>query len=323
MKNSDLYYLINRMLLSTQAASLSCIPFIGKGKERDADAVAVKSMRAILNNTNFSATISIGEGERDKAPMLFIGEKLGLQSPIIDPTIEIAVDPLEGTTICAHDAPGSLSVIAFSQSGSILKSPDIYMDKLAISPDIPPNTVHISQMLKENIKAIADVKSCPTNEVRVCILNRPRHEEIIDQARSVDARVKLISDGDIAAVLSVINGDCDLYAGIGGAPEGILSASAISSLGGEFQGRLVFKDDEEIKRAASMGITDVDKIYFHNELVKEDSVFIATGVTDGSMLKGAYKTSRHYITESLIITPGQSQKIQSKILLSELANILK
>lgn len=284
------------LLKATQNASIACFPFIGKGNEKLADKAAVDAMRKALNNLPFKAKIVIGEGERDEAPMLFIGEELGAKtSSLIE--YDIAVDPLEGTTLCAKSMPGSLSVMAATKTGGLLKAPDVYMDKIAC----PYQVVDLDNSLETNLTNIAAIKNCSINELSVIILDRPRHQEIMEQAYKAGAKVKLITDGDIAAVIEVALKKADLYVGIGGAPEGVLAAAALKTLGGTLQGRLVFRNEKEKERAQSFGIKDLNKKYNLHDLVSQDVVFCATGITSGSILEGVRMQDSNWVTHSLVL----------------------
>lgn len=285
---------------ATEAAAIACYDFIGKGNEKLADKAAVDAMRKVFNQTKFSAKIVIGEGERDEAPMLYIGEEVGLLKQ--QPQYDIAVDPLEGTTICAKNMPGSLSVMAISESGGLLHAPDVYMDKIASYISAKEQVIDLDESIATNLKNIALYKKSAIDELSVIILDRPRHQDIIAKVREIGARVTLISDGDIAAVLAVAMKQADLYLGIGGAPEGVLAAAALKTLGGQMMGRLIFKDDFEKEKAKKIGITDLNKKYSLDDLVSKDVIFCATGVTTGSLLKGVEKIGDSWKTDSLILS---------------------
>jgi fructose-1,6-bisphosphatase II / sedoheptulose-1,7-bisphosphatase len=298
---------------ATQCAALACYDFIGKGREKLADQAAVDAMRKCFNDMALSAKIVIGEGERDEAPMLYIGEKVGLLSS--EPAkFDIAVDPLEGTTICARNMPGSLSVMAISENDSMLNAPDVYMDKIASYIPFKYEAVDLDQSIADNLRNIALYKKSPIDELEVIVLNRARHEETIAKIREAGARITLIEDGDIAAVIAVAMKKADLYLGIGGAPEGVLAAAALKTLGGQMSGRLSFYSEAERNRAIALGITDFQKKYYLDDLVKKDVIFCATGVTSGSLLKGVVKKENFAITESLILSSynRQSLKIRSE-----------
>ena len=291
------------LIKSTQNAAINCYDHIGRGNEKLADKAAVDAMRQALNQMNFKAKIVIGEGERDQAPMLYIGEEVGaLREALAEAQFDIAVDPLEGTTICASELPGSLAVLAISEQGSMLHAPDVYMDKIASSIPSKNQVIDLDESIANNLKNIAQYKKANISDLKVIILNRPRHQEIIAQTRAAGARVKLIDDGDIAAVLAVAMDKADLYLGIGGAPEGVLAAAALKTLGGQMMGRLIFKDEFEKNKATKLGITDLNKKYHLYDLVKKDAIFCATGVTSGPLLNGIVKTSKAWQTDSLILS---------------------
>lgn len=270
----------------TEAASLASARWMGRGDEKAADAAAVDAMRKAFDVVHMDGTVVIGEGERDEAPMLYIGEKVG--SNVKDaPALDIALDPLEGTTICATGGPGAISVIAVAEKGKFLHAPDTYMDKIACGP-AAKGKIDIDKSATENIRAVADALRKPVSDLTVVILNRPRHEALIAEARKTGARINLIGDGDVSAAVAAAWPDSgiDLLLGIGGAPEGVISAAAMQCLGGDFQGRLKFRNQEERDRAKRMGVTDLDKKFTIDELASGSVMFIATGVTDGALLKG-------------------------------------
>lgn len=284
----------------TEAAALACYPWIGMGREKDADQAAVNAMRESLNGLTIDGTVVIGEGERDKAPMLYIGEKVGTGH---GPQIDIALDPLEGTTICATGGPNSLAVMAMAERGGFLHAPDVYMDKIAVGGGLPDNVVDLDASPKENLANLAKAKGCAVSDLMVVILDRTRHEELIAKTREAGARIQLIKDGDVAGVIATSRSgtNVDMYCGTGGAPEGVLAAAALRCIGGQFQGRLLFKDEEEKARATRMGVTDLSKKYKMEELAKGDVMFAATGVTDGSMLQGVHHTANGATTHSIIM----------------------
>lgn len=349
------------ILKATEAAAISCYDFIGKGDEKLADKAAVDAMRSAFNNINFKAKIVIGEGERDKAPMLYIGEEVGkLANSAIDKRLlaelasarrfegdskhrtgmykgvhedssiestyklpaevelckdsvqyDIAVDPLEGTTICAKAMPGSLSVLSITESGGMLHAPDVYMDKIASNTPPHAEIIDLDESIKTNLQNLAKYKKCSVNDLKIIILDRPRHSEIISKIRELGARIHLISDGDIAAVISVALNQADLYLGIGGAPEGVLAASALKTLGGQFMGRLICNSQDEINNAQKLGITDLNKKYHLSDLVSKDSIFCATGVTSGKLLKGIKKiTDSKFLSHSLVLSSKEKEKIE-------------
>ncbi len=284
----------------TEAAALAASHWIGKGKEKEADQVAVNAMRDALNGLTINGTVVIGEGERDKAPMLYIGEKVGTGQ---GPSIDIALDPLEGTTICATGGPNSLAVVAMAEKGGFLHAPDVYMDKIAVGGGLPDGVVSLDASIEENLKNLAKAKQCDISDLMVMILERDRHEELIAKTREAGARIQLISDGDVAGVIATSEPDTgvDMYVGIGGAPEGVLAAAALRCIGGQMQGKLLFKDDEQRERATRMGVSDLNKIYSLTELAKGDVMFAATGVTNGSMLDGVKRWQGGASTHSIIM----------------------
>ncbi len=282
----------------TEAAALAASHWIGLGEEKEADAAAVNAMREALNGLTIDGTVVIGEGERDKAPMLYIGEKVGTGE---GPAIDIALDPLEGTTICATAGPNSLAVMAMAEKGGFLHAPDVYMDKIAVGGGLPEGVVDLDASPIENLKSLASAKGCDVSDLTVVILERDRHADLIAKTREAGARIQLIRDGDVAGVIATVRAGVDLYCGIGGAPEGVLAAAALRCIGGQFQGRLIFNDDEQRERAQRMGISDFDKKYSLNELAKGDVMFSATGVTDGSMLKGVERFKSGAKTHSMIM----------------------
>ena len=284
----------------TEAAALACSHWIGRGKEKDADQAAVNAMRQALNTLQIDGTVVIGEGERDKAPMLYIGEKVGTGE---GPAIDIALDPLEGTTICATGGPNSLAVLAMAERGGFLHAPDVYMDKIAVGGGLPDNVVDLDASPKQNLASLAKAKGCEVSDLMVVILDRSRHEELIAKTREAGARIQLIKDGDVAGVIATSRAGTgvDMYCGIGGAPEGVLAAAALRCIGGQFQGRLIFNDEDEKARATRMGVTDLTKKYTLHELASGDVMFAATGVTDGSMLQGVKRTQGAATTHSIIM----------------------
>lgn len=286
----------------TEAAALASFAWMGKGREKDADAAAVKAMREALNGLAIDGTVVIGEGERDKAPMLYIGEKVG-NAPGVGPAVDIALDPLEGTTICAKGGVNSLAVIAIAEKGGFLHAPDVYMQKIAVGGGLPEGVVTLDDKPATNLKNLAKAKKCEISDLVVVILERDRHADIIAGVREAGARIQLIADGDVAGVIATARQGTgiDMYMGIGGAPEGVLAAAALRSIGGQMQGRLLFSAQEEKDRAKRMGIEDLNKVYTMNELAKGDVMFAATGVTDGSMLKGVRRFPGGAHTHSIIM----------------------
>ena len=294
--------LVLEMVRVTEAAAVAASKWIGRGDEDAADAAAVEAMREALNELPFDGTVVIGEGERDEAPMLYIGEKVG-SAQGTGPKINIALDPLEGTTLTAKAGPNALCVLTISEEGGLLNAPDTYMEKMAIGSGYPDGTIDLSKSVSENVRSIAEAKGVPADEIIACVLDRPRHDAIIEELRSLGCGVKLISDGDVAGVIAVTDPDTsiDLYVGTGGAPEGVLAASALRCVGGQMQGRLVFRNDDEIARARRWGIEDLDRIYTLEEMAKSDCIFAATGVTDGSLLQGVHRRANCITTESIVM----------------------
>ena len=283
----------------TEAAVLAASRLMGRGDERAADQAAVNAMREALNALNISGTVVIGEGERDEAPMLYIGEEVGSGGPPID----IALDPLEGTTITAKGGQNALAVIAMAESGGFLNSPDVYMDKIAVGGGLPDDIVDLDEDAAINLKHLAKAKKVDVEDLVVCVLDRPRHNEVIAKVREAGARIMLIGDGDVSGVIATSRPDSgvDIYMGIGGAPEGVLAAAALRCIGGQFQGRLVFRNDDERGRARRCGITELDRKYTLHELAGGDVMFAATGVTDGSMLRGVRRYSGGAMTHSMVM----------------------
>ncbi|AOW23102.1 class II fructose-bisphosphatase [Sphingomonas melonis] len=292
--------LVLEMVRVTEAAAIAASTLTGRGDEKAADAAAVEAMRAALNDLDIDGTVVIGEGERDEAPMLFIGEKVGSGN---GPAIDIALDPLEGTTICAKAGPNSLAVLAIAEAGGLLNAPDVYMDKIAVGPGLPAGVIDLDKSPTENIKAIAAAKGVAPNEIIACVLDRPRHEALIAELRSLGVGVMLIGDGDVAGVIATADPDTtiDVYMGSGGAPEGVLACAALRCVGGQFKGRLLFRNDDERARARKWGIADLDKQYDLEELAKGDCIFAATGVTDGSLLEGVKRRKGKMTTESVVM----------------------
>ncbi|MDB5667635.1 MAG: glpX [Alphaproteobacteria bacterium] len=296
--------LVLEMVRVTEAAAVAASHLIGRGDEKAADHAAVEAMREALNQLDFDGTVVIGEGERDEAPMLFIGERVGARRD--DPTaahIDIALDPLEGTTITAKAGPNALAVLAIAEQGCLLNAPDVYMDKLAIGPGYPEGTIDLDKSASDNVRAIAAAKGVQPNEIVACVLDRTRHAELIAELRGLGCGINLIPDGDVAGVIAVTDPDTgiDVYMGQGGAPEGVLAAAALRCVGGQFQGRLVFRNDDERARAARWGVQDLDRIYQLNDLAKGDVIFAATGVTDGSLLEGVKRRGGCVTTESVVM----------------------
>ncbi|MFC4291172.1 class II fructose-bisphosphatase [Sphingorhabdus arenilitoris] len=295
--------LVLEMVRVTEAAALSAAKLIGRGDEKAADAAAVEAMRGALNELYMDGTVVIGEGERDEAPMLYIGEKVGAAIGK-GPKIDIALDPLEGTTITAKAGPNALAVLAVAEEGNLLNAPDVYMEKIAVGPGYSKGVISLEKSVTENVTAVAKEKGVAPGDLIVCVLDRPRHEKIISELRQIGCGIMLIPDGDVAGVIATSDPDTtvDMYMGTGGAPEGVLAAAAMRCVGGQFQGRLLFRNDDERMRAKKWGVEDLDKIYDLEELAKGDCIFAATGVTHGSLLEGV-KTLRdgRTTTESVVM----------------------
>jgi fructose-1,6-bisphosphatase II / sedoheptulose-1,7-bisphosphatase len=270
----------------SEAAALASYKLVGRGDEKAADQAAVNAMRDQLNLLDIRGVVVIGEGERDEAPMLYIGEEVGSGN---GPEVDIALDPLEGTTLTAKDMPNALTVIAMAPRGTLLHAPDVYMDKLAIGPGFPKDVVSLEMSPSERVAALAGARGCKPEDISVCVLERPRHDDMIAELRSTKAAIRLITDGDVAGVMHTAEAErtgIDMYMGSGGAPEGVLAAAALKCMGGQMWGRLTFRNDDERGRAAKAGITDLDRVYSRDEMVTADVIFAATGVTDGNILAG-------------------------------------
>jgi len=283
----------------TEAAALAASKLMGRGDEKAADQAAVDAMRRALNGLPIDGTIVIGEGERDEAPMLYIGEKVGSGGPKID----IALDPLEGTTITAKGGPNALAVIAMAEEGGFLNAPDTYMDKIAVGNGLPEGVVDLDFSVTENLTNLAKARKVEISDLVACVLDRPRHAELIAKIREAGARIMLISDGDVSGVIATSDPDSgvDIYIGSGGAPEGVLAAAALRSIGGQMQGRLIFRNEDEKTRAKRLGITDFSRKYGLLDLAKGNVMFAATGVTSGSMLKGVRRFRGGAETHSLVM----------------------
>jgi fructose-1,6-bisphosphatase II / sedoheptulose-1,7-bisphosphatase len=283
----------------TEAAALAASAWMGRGNEKAADQAAVDAMRTALNSLSIDGTVVIGEGERDEAPMLYIGEKVGRGGPKID----IALDPLEGTTITAKGAPNALAVIAMADHGHFLNAPDVYMDKIAVGGGLPEGIVDLDEGPVKNLKALAKAKKVDIGDIVACILDRPRHAELIAKTREAGARIMLISDGDVSGVIATSkpSSGVDIYMGSGGAPEGVLAAAALRCIGGQMQARLLFRNDDEKGRAAKLGIKDLNRKYSMLDLARGDVMFAATGVTDGSMVRGVRRVGNSILTSSLVM----------------------
>lgn len=294
----------------TERAAVAAARLRGGGDEKAADQAAVDAMRKELNRLNIDGTVVIGEGERDEAPMLYIGEQVGNKN---GPSVDIALDPLEGTTICAKNLPNALAVIAIAEKGNLLYAPDVYMQKIAIGPGYPAGLIDIDATATDNIQALAKAKGVKPNEISVCIMDRPRHAALIEEVRSMGAAIRLIGDGDVAAIIHTTDPELtgiDIYMGIGGAPEGVLAAAALRCTGGQMKGRLILDTDEKIQRAAKMGVSEPKKVYDLSEMARGDVLFSATGVTDGNMLAGV-KYSKAYIETDTIVMRSHTGTIRN------------
>lgn len=285
----------------SEAAALASAKLVGRGDEKAADQAAVDAMRTQLNMLDIAGRVVIGEGERDEAPMLYIGEEVGTGK---GPEVDIALDPLEGTTLTAKDFPNALTVIAMAPRGTMLHAPDVYMDKLAIGPGFAVDVVTLDMTPAERVRALAAAKGCDPSDITVCVLERPRHDDMIADIRSTGAAIRLIMDGDVAGVIHCAEPELtgiDMYMGSGGAPEGVLAAAALKCMGGQIYGRLLFRNDDEVARARRAGITDLDKIYSRDEMITGDVIFSATGVTDGSIVKGIRSEPGWVTTDTLLM----------------------
>jgi fructose-1,6-bisphosphatase II / sedoheptulose-1,7-bisphosphatase len=301
--------LVLEMVRVTEAAAIAASTMIGRGDEKAADAAAVEAMRAALNTLDIDGTVVIGEGERDEAPMLYIGEKVGTGNGA---SIDIALDPLEGTTITAKAGPNALAVLAIAEKGCLLNAPDVYMDKLAVGPGYPEGVIDLDKSPAENVRAVAAAKGVQPNEIIACVLDRPRHEKIIAELRQVSCGIMLIPDGDVAGVIATTDPDTtiDIYMGSGGAPEGVLAAAALRCVGGQFKGRLLFRNDDERARARKWGIDDLDRVYDLTDLAKGDCIFAATGVTDGSLLDGVKRLKGGCMTTESVVMRASSGTVR-------------
>ncbi len=285
----------------TERAAVAAARLRGRGDEKAADQAAVDAMRRELNKLPINGIVRIGEGERDEAPMLFIGEEVGNKK---GPAVDIAVDPLEGTTLCAKNMPGSIAVMAMALGGTLLNAPDVYMDKIAVGPGYPKGIIDLDAAPADNIHALAKAKGVKPNEITALIMDRPRHAELIKAVRETGASVALITDGDVAGVIHTTEPDetgIDIYLGIGGAPEGVLAAAALRCIGGQMQGRLILDTDEKRARAAKMGVKDPNKKYDMSEMVRGDCLVSATGVTTGSMLRGVEFKGERIFTHTVVM----------------------
>jgi fructose-1,6-bisphosphatase II / sedoheptulose-1,7-bisphosphatase len=293
----------------TERAAVAAARLRGRGDEKAADQAAVDAMRAELNRLPIRGTVVIGEGERDEAPMLYIGEQVGTGD---GPEVDIALDPLEGTTICAKNLPNSLAVIAIAEKGSLLYAPDVYMDKIAVGPGFPAGVVELDASPGDNIAKLAKARGVTPADITACILDRPRHARLIDAVRDTGAAIRLIGDGDVAGVIHTTDPEetgIDIYMGTGGAPEGVLAAAALRCIGGQMQGRLQLNTDEKVARAAKMGVSDPHKVYRMDEMARGDVLFAATGVTDGNLLAGV-KFSRDSVQTHTIVMRSSSRTVR-------------
>ncbi len=303
--------LVLEMVRVTEAAAIAAADLIGRGDEKAADAAAVEAMRKAFDTLYMDGTVVIGEGERDEAPMLYIGEKVG-GAPGKGPKIDIALDPLEGTTITAKAGPNALAVLAAAEEGNLLNAPDVYMDKIAVGPGYPDDVIDLAKTPTQNVESVAAAKGVKPADIIVCVLDRPRHADIIAELRGIGCGVVLIGDGDVAGVIAVTDEDTtiDMYMGQGGAPEGVLAAAALRCVGGQFNGRLLFRNDDERARAHKWGITDLDKIYKLEELAKGDCIFAATGVTAGSLLDGVKRRRNGTMTTESVVMRASSGTVR-------------
>ena len=305
--------LVEKIINVTSKAATSCYKFIGQNQKENADKAATDSMRNEINKIDINGEVVIGEGELDEAPMLYIGEKLGMGGFL---NLDIAVDPVEGTNFVAKNLPGALSVISVAEKGNLFNAPETYMDKLAVSSDVPEDATDLDFSLEKNIRNVAEALNKNVNEVTACLLDRPRHKKIIDKLNEMKVKMKLISDGDVSGALLVTNKkyNVDIFLGIGGGPEGVLAASAIDAYGCKFQGRFIFDSDSDKSRARKMGIVDLKRKYNLKEIIKGDSIFCATGITDGDLVKGIKFNDNKYITETLVTHKASNM---SKIVVRE------
>jgi len=303
--------LVLEMVRVTEAAAIAASYMVGRGDEKAADAAAVEAMRAALNELPMDGTVVIGEGERDEAPMLYIGEKVG-SAPNGGPRIDIALDPLEGTTITAKAGANALAVLAIAEQGGLLNAPDVYMDKIAVGPGYAEGVVRLERTVTENVTSLAAAKGVAPSEIMACVLDRPRHAAIIAELRALGCGIMLIPDGDVAGVIATTNPDTgiDIYIGSGGAPEGVLAAAALRCVGGQIQGRLLFRNDDERGRARRWGIEDLDRIYTLQDMASGDCIFAATGVTDGSLLGGVKRRRDGTVETDSIVMRASSGTVR-------------
>jgi fructose-1,6-bisphosphatase II / sedoheptulose-1,7-bisphosphatase len=303
--------LVLEMVRVTEAAAIAASYLVGRGDEKAADAAAVEAMRAALNELPMDGTVVIGEGERDEAPMLYIGEKVG-SAPDGGPRIDIALDPLEGTTITAKAGANALAVLAIAEQGGLLNAPDVYMDKIACGPGYADGVISLERSVTDNVHSLAAAKGVAPGEIIACVLDRPRHAAIIAELRALGCGIVLIPDGDVAGVIATTNPDTgiDLYVGSGGAPEGVLAAAALRCVGGQIEGRLVFRNDDERGRARRWGIDNLDRIYKLEDMASGDCIFAATGVTDGSLLAGVKRRRDGTVTTDSIVMRASSGTVR-------------
>ncbi|MBN9506581.1 MAG: class II fructose-bisphosphatase [Altererythrobacter sp.] len=303
--------LVLEMVRVTEAAAIAASALIGRGDEKAADAAAVEAMRRAFDDLAIDGTVVIGEGERDEAPMLYIGEKVG-GARGTGPKIDIALDPLEGTTITAKAGPNALAVLAAAEEGCLLNAPDVYMEKLAVGPGYPPGVIDLAKTPRENVEAVAKAKGVRPDQLIVCVLDRPRHAALIAELRAIGCGIQLIPDGDVAGVIATTDEatTIDLYMGSGGAPEGVLAAAALRCVGGQFNGRLLFRNEGEKARARQCGIEDLDRIYLLDDLAKGDCIFAATGVTDGSLLEGVKHRRKGCMTTESVVMRASSGTVR-------------
>lgn len=303
--------LVLEMVRVTEAAAIAASRLIGRGDEQAADAAAVEAMRRAFDELYMDGTVVIGEGERDEAPMLYIGEKVG-GAQGKGPKIDIALDPLEGTTVTAKAGPNALAVLAAAEEGGLLNAPDVYMEKIAIGPGYPEGVISLDKTATENIEAVAAAKGVEPRDIIVCVLDRPRHGPLIEELRALGCGVVLIGDGDVAGVIATTdeNTTIDLYMGSGGAPEGVLAAAALRCVGGQMNGRLLFRNEDERSRARKCGIEDLDRIYTLHDLAKGDCIFAATGVTDGSLLDGVKHFKNGKMTTESVVMRASSGTVR-------------
>ncbi len=305
--------LLNNLISITSNSAIACFPFIGKNQKILADKAATDVMRQELNKLNIKGEVVIGEGELDEAPMLFIGEKIGNGN---GPEIDIAVDPVEGTNFVAKNLPGAMSVIAVAEKGNLLNAPETYMDKIVTGNHIPRGCLDIDFTVEKNINIYSEITKKKNSDITVCILKRPRHKETISELKKLDVNIKFITDGDVSGALLVSDKkfNVDIFMGIGGGPEGVIAAAALDTLNCNFQGRFLFKTSEDKSRANKMGITDLNKKYEINEIIKGESIFCATGITSGDLMNGVIKENDKYVAETIITHKNSELKLIKKVI---------